>query len=104
MKPGRELPVDPFELCQAPTIPDATGFSEEYFPGGVKLVLGVSEPTPPGEQVAVANGTQGEPAARSNEDRLHETKPLQSWVVWLKDGRYSYAWGETQGRGLGEIG
>jgi hypothetical protein len=72
------MPIEPDELCQElpAALPDATGFSEpvpmKHFSEYPNLI------DSPGGTFA-PNG-----------------KSLRSWVIWLKDDRYSYAWGETQ--------
>jgi hypothetical protein len=74
MKPGKQMPTDedwPRGSLgeEVESVPDATGFSEVYI---------------------------GPPERLETAVNILETKPLQSWVIWLKDGRYSYAWGESQ--------
>ena len=83
MKPGREMPTDEDwprgSLGEdVESIPDATGFSAatvpiKHFSEYPNLIDTLS---PGGACAPVVS--------------------LKSWVIWLKDGRYSYAWGETQ--------
>jgi hypothetical protein len=75
MKPGKQMPTEDDwprgSLGEdIESVPDATGYTE---------------PLDSRAQAAQQEGAQ-------QQSKL----PLQSWVIWLKDGRYSYAWGETQ--------
>ena len=67
MKPGKEMPI------------------EDEWPRGSL-----------GEEVDALCQQQIQPPTVPDATGFSGQTSQRSWVIWLKDGRYSYAWGETQ--------
>jgi hypothetical protein len=76
MKHRKKMPLDDNASSRIVSDPVSQGTID-----GLKATL---EDLKMGGQMQVFNYA-ADPAAKT-----------KSWVIWLKDGRYSYAWGETE--------